>query len=83
MYGKTVNQDLAARKRFQRVDTTQEGTFAGAGRADDADHFVGRDFAGDATQYVAFAELFLQIMYANHFSRTSFPCVAPSAKAGR
>ena len=46
---------------FQHVDATQEGTLAGAGRADDADHVAGVGGQRDAFEHLVAAVALVQV----------------------
>ena len=47
---------------LQQVDAAQEGTFAGATGADDADHIASRRFQGHALEHFVTAIAFMQVL---------------------
>ncbi|MNV87982.1 hypothetical protein D3C71_1821490 [compost metagenome] len=57
-----VEQDLARVRLLQQVDAAQEGTFAGATGADDADHIAGCRFQGHALEHFVTAIAFMQVL---------------------
>ncbi|EPF12909.1 hypothetical protein HMPREF0201_04512 [Cedecea davisae DSM 4568] len=59
MHRKTVHHHFTAVRLFQRVQAAQKGTFAGAGWANHANHFLRSNIAGDTAQDVSFAKFFL------------------------
>ena len=52
-----VEKDLSVCRFFQPVEAAQEGTFAGAGRADDNDTFTLLNMAVDVLQYLKIAKV--------------------------
>ena len=57
-----VEQNLARVRLLQQVDAAQEGTFAGATGADDADHIASRRFQGHALEHFVTAIAFMQVL---------------------
>ncbi len=55
-----VQADRAFARLLEEVDAAQEGTFAGAGGADDADHVAGVGLQRDALQHFVVAVAFVQ-----------------------
>ena len=63
-----VDPDTAGLRRLQVVDAAQQGRFAAARGADDADHLAGCDREVDAAQHVQFPKMLVQIFDLDHRS---------------
>src|SRR5580698_5224521 len=63
---RALHQDCAGVVAFQAVDTAQDGRFAGARRADDADHLALLDRGADALQHLERTEAFVDIAKLDH-----------------
>ena len=56
----------AARRTVEEVETAQEGALAGAGRADDRDHFALADLGVDVLEHGDVAEALGQMLDPDH-----------------
>ena len=64
-----VDKNLTGGRLFQHIKTAQEGTFAGTGGSDNADHFAILDGLIDTLQWEGFREGLDDIRYATALKR--------------
>ena len=61
-----VDDDFSLLRRFQKVETAQQGRFAGAGGTDDRQHLALLQRKTDIFENLGFAEALLNVFYLQH-----------------
>ena len=74
-----IQENMPAGGFFQPVQAAQEGGFAAAGRAYQADHVSLFDIQADAVQHGQLSETLFQVFNGDHSASASFPAY-PTAR---
>ena len=69
----TVKPDLAACRRFQKIQAAQKGTFAWTGGTHDNDLFSLMDMIAHSAQYMIMLKFFMQVFNDYHSYAASSP----------